>query len=190
MNKDQVYAGVIGKHAFNDTLWSWEMTVVQADPFSRQYAEFTQYPTNLIFTTTYQRDLDEYKDALLSNQTLCITNEEDLDVGFRDFHRATDPATGSVAAPATRNAVNAQDATMFRGCLGDQSHTADQNGNRGRMVTQPDPVCRFMYVSSQLQHFVQRLADSFGRSILLRLCILPRHFSSKFFTTTKSCPAI
>src|ERR1700743_2865151 len=109
-----------------------------ADDFAEQYAQFTQYPTNLTFTTTYQRDLEEYRDALISNHTLCIVDEEDLDVGFRDFRRPSNSALsrtfhenvnidqladGSIVAPAAvPSAVNAQDVAMFRRCLGDQSH--------------------------------------------------------------------
>jgi hypothetical protein len=130
------------------------------DAFAQEYAQYTQYPTNLIFTTTYQRDLEEYRDALISNQNLCIADEDDLDVGFRDFYRqgtagsnrtsdwslAVAPANGWTAAVAS--AVNAQDVPMFRKCLGDRSHIADSSGQRGPMISQADPVCRFMYVSS------------------------------------------
>lgn len=57
--------------------------------FAQSYAQFDQYPANLIYNTTYQSDLEEYKNDLTSNKRLCIADEVDLDVGFRDFYRST-----------------------------------------------------------------------------------------------------
>lgn len=64
-------------------------------PFAQSYAQYDQYPANLIYKTTYQSDLEEYKNDLTSNKRLCIQDEVDLDVGIRDFYRSTS-RTGTV----------------------------------------------------------------------------------------------
>jgi hypothetical protein len=58
------------------------------DDFIQAYTHHNEYPTNLIYNTTYPSDLEDYKTGYVSNNTLCVQSEKLLDVGFRDFVRA------------------------------------------------------------------------------------------------------
>jgi hypothetical protein len=54
--------------------------------FEKSYAEYEQYPTQLIYNTSYPSTLELKKVRLDSAASkLCIQDATELDVGFRDF---------------------------------------------------------------------------------------------------------
>jgi hypothetical protein len=61
--------------------------------FADAYDAHVDYPVNLIFNTTYHRNLRNYKTSFLSNNRLCVKKDKLVDVGFRDFIRAASPGT-------------------------------------------------------------------------------------------------
>lgn len=106
--------------------------------FAKSYDIFEQYPTQLVYPTTYKQALEDCKKRFDdASSRMCIDKPSKMDVGIRDFAHS-----GAKVAKNIKSEAFLEQHLGYSSCIDPTTGLLTISPS-----TRQDPACRFMYVA-------------------------------------------